>query len=502
MAGLVVEVAFAVALAVITFVVARRSFAAALVIALTALTFALSSVPWVKDLFLAARWGPLGALAAHGVLERWSSSWRPSVVEAFMVAVGVVAGASVLWSVEPQLTALRAISFAALLCVAFLLAGPRLARAGDPAAVDLVALLAPVVVGLSLMLWAVVPERAIMSNELRGFIENANGLGLLVALTYPFVLAAVERRSDSPWWPLAMMVVAASVIALSASRSGMLAIVVGVSAYELARRHWRRMAAELAVCAGVILGLALWAPVLWVPPEAKPATDQPAASDAAAGPMPTGRAEGGPAAVSRRQAATVSGYRPPPRTSLIGTGGSPGQSWFGAFTGARSEGWDAAVDIVSDRPLLGYGFGTGDRLFDRFRLTFLYYQGANPGNGYLQLLMEVGALGATVVLAPLVLATVAAVRLVVSGERDNTPCTVAVAALLLAGVAAATVESLFTAAGAPWAMLIWVSAAAVLHARYGARHLGRRTAGHAHKPPLGDHLAAGIGSSAVSSVRR
>jgi O-antigen ligase len=126
-------------------------------------------------------------------------------------------------------------------------------------------------------------------------------------------------------------------------------------------------------------------------------------------------------------------------------------------TGGRSEAWRATLRFVRSKPLLGYGFGTGDRIFGLYpsRVHFIWYEGSDPASAYLRLLLELGVLG-LVVLVPLLGAAVLGVRLLVSGRSlEGSSC----ALVLLAGLAVGLVESIFTTAGAPWAPLLWAAAA-------------------------------------------
>ena len=62
----------------------------------------------------------------------------------------------------------------------------------------------------------------------------------------------------------------------------------------------------------------------------------------------------------------------------------------------RIAAWEGALEQIGDRPILGYGFGTEQKVFiDRW----YYFQGGSAENSYLGLLMQLGAVGLALVLA-------------------------------------------------------------------------------------------------------
>ncbi|HUP32693.1 MAG TPA: transporter substrate-binding domain-containing protein [Gaiellaceae bacterium] len=433
-----VTIGAGIALTVGVLVLARRSLALAFAAVLVALLLASSSIGAVKEVFLDLRWAALAGLALSLL---WPLPRPRELTRLQLVVLGVVplAAASALWSIDPRLTLLRTVSFALLLW-ALVAAVSRPHRVTGDAGrfVVTLACVSALLWVASLVLWLVRPDTAIYVGDLRGILENQNGLGLFLGLTFAFVLAALELRRMDWRWLILVGLGYVGVIALSESRSGFVALLVGVAVYELSRRAYRRLAVELAACA-CAFALAVWAlPSLSTPSAADPA---PAGSVPSATPAPAPEAP--PPAVSRSSA-------------LLGAR-APDQSRVSSLLGARDEAWAATVDLIAERPLVGYGFGTGDRVFEvrPEQARFVYFQGANPNNGYLQALLELGLLGLVPIglLAVPVTATIAAAR-----RRRLPPARAAFFAVLVAGLVAGLFESLFTAAGAPWAALVWLSA--------------------------------------------
>jgi O-antigen ligase len=386
-------------------VTCRRSLALGFTLLIAALIAASSSVATVKEPFLTARWGALVGivLAVAWPLPTSVLKWPMAAACALASTVALISAA---WSIDRSLTLARAASFALLLWVVVAAARSRSVRGGNPSAfvIGLGALSGGVLLS-SLSLWLINPGIAVYVGDLRGILENPNALGLFLGLTFPFALASAELLAPHWLWFPSLGVVYAVVIAFANARTGMLALLVGILTYGVARHAWR----PLFIIAPLVLATAVTAVVI-------------------------------DPAISRAH---------------------PGQTEVGRILGARDEAWSATAELVRHRPVLGYGFGTADRVFSRkpTAAQFLYFQGGNPANAYLQLALETGILGVTFLL-PLGLA----VATTVAGRRERLarPAQAAFIAVVIAGLCASLFESLLTTAGAPWAPLIWLSATSVV----------------------------------------
>lgn len=436
MASTLLTVLAVAAVAVGCFVTGRRSPAAGFALVLVALIGASSSIGPVKELFLQVRWGALAGLATAFV---WPLPTRAEATRSVLLvlSIPVVAVASAAWSIEPRLTILRALSFGTLLWVALAAMGPRFRSRGEEGRfVTALALVSAGVAVVSIATWAIVPGTAVYVGDLRGILENQNGLGLFLGLTYPFVAAAFDLRSPKRLRLLAVGAAYVGVIGLSESRSGLAAMIAAIVAYELAQRSYRRMLLQVAfVLAGFVFA----------------ASAPPLSSQAARDPIaPPANTPGEPPPLEE-----------PERTTVFGGNTAPDQSRLSALLGARDEAWSASLDLIGERPVQGFGFGTGDRVFEKRPdvASFKYFQGANPNSGYLQAALELGLLG-VVILAPLLFAFAASVRL--ARRVPFPPARSAFLGALAGGLVAAVFESVFTAAGAPWAAIVWLSAAALL----------------------------------------
>jgi len=332
------------------------------------------------------RWVALLVLCALSLACAAAYGRRPSrvplgwILATALVAVGVVSAA---WSVAPRLTIERVFTLGVLFVTAVALA---LAAADTRVAAarvlrGVLAGIAAVAVG-SLLILAVSHQDAVLSAtagagwRFRGLGQNPNTVSMLLAVGLP--LAVWLGLAGRGWERLAgaaLVLLFAGEIAVSGSRG---AVVAGFGG---------------ALLTGVVLGPTVGGKVavaagLVVLAGACVATSrvQHPASVAASTPAPGGavtvRARGINADLGLRLEdelghPPLGGYRPPVARTLLGSSG-------------RAQAWVGAARQGVQRPLLGYGFGTEDRVFvDRFYA----FEGGFPENSYLGAFLQLGAAG-------------------------------------------------------------------------------------------------------------
>ena len=374
-----------------------------------------------------AFWGLLWGFVAAVALSHWSALGRRWLCASGLLTVAVAS--TMFWSVDPSYTSVEVVKFAAVLLVAACV-GALVQRSGTEAArlTTAFAVLAPGAVACSLLAALVAwGDESVDTAGASGFFNGPNVLGIFLALSLPFLLVHpfVRRRLVAT---LTCVAAVAFVSALSAGRTGLLALLVAVTVLALGARRPRLLILGIGVCAVSIAVALAWSPR--IPTLGSPIT--------------------GPNQVDQ----------------LLG-GSRPGnQSRLSALVGARDEGWAEAIRLLDERPLGGHGFGTGSTLFDRYgsheRFTYFvgaFAEGVNPHNSYLQMLLELGFLLSLIFFAPLLFAAAVAWRLVASGRADGPR--LAFCAALAAGIVAAGFESTLTQFGA-LTLLSWVSAAAVV----------------------------------------
>ena len=204
-----------------------------------------------------------------------------------------------------------------------------------------------------------------INNQLRGIFVNPSYLPLLLGLAYPLVAAQFDRGTERRYLALSLVtsLVFVTFIALCQSRAGLVAFLIGAVVYEVSRGGLvRGCAVPLVAVAVLTVVFQAWHPDL-----------------------------------------TPSHQLAEPRFSspgrLLGGHSAPGQSTFGMLVSGRNEAWSATIDLIEERPIFGYGFGTGDRLLDPSE--FRHFAGISPHNAYLLAVLELGLFGAILLLTPL-----------------------------------------------------------------------------------------------------
>jgi hypothetical protein len=360
-----------------------------------------SGYPQIKDAGLDERWVALGTVAAWPLVSQRRLQ-VPAGRLLLLALCGLIglAALSALWSIDRRLTVERVGSFVLLLWVALVVV-PSHARTASEATALARALAILVVVASALAIGIFVVDPSVgrqtgATHGIRGWFENSNELGIWAAALAPCLLAIRPRRLA-----LAGGLVVLGAIAGSASRGGLGAIL--LLAIASLPFGWRT---RVAIGAAIVLAATAVA--------LSPARD------------------------------VLRG------TALVKHAGSSA-SPLTRVTGGRNEAWDATFDQLANRPVGGFGFGTGDRVF---RLTgadqsFVWFDGNSPNSGYLQILLELGAAG----LALLCVVFAAGVRDAWrrAGDPSRQPF------LLMAGVMLliAVTESAVTSAGGPFSLLLW-----------------------------------------------
>jgi len=406
-----------------------------------------SSVHALTGLGGPARWAALLVLcglslacaAAHG--RRPSSMPLGWILAAALVAVGVVSAA---WSVAPRLTLERVLTLAILFvtAVALALAVPDPKVAAARLLRGVLAGIAAVAVG-SLLVLAVSHHDAVLSAtagagwRFRGLGENPNTVSMLLAVGLPLAvwLALAGRGWERPAGA-GLVLLFAGEIAVSGSRG---AVVAGFGGALLtALLLGPTLGAKLAVAAAllVLAGACV------------------ATSRLQHAPIPAAAAAPGGAVTVRKRGINadlilrledelghppLGGYRPPVPRTLLGSSG-------------RAQAWAGAAHQGARRPLLGYGFGTEDRVFvDRFYA----FEGGFPENSYLGTFLQLGAAGVALLVGLLLTLAWNAYRVLRRGKAGPAA---AAAGVLLVAILIGVSQSGITSVGNIAVASIWVCA--------------------------------------------
>jgi hypothetical protein len=424
-----------------------RAITASIVATIVAVALGSGSVAGLVHIGHGLRWVALLAFAFFSVASYVASGARRRI-DRFVAGASLAFIALVLlslgWSVLPKLTGERGASLAVVLvavAAAVLGGGPRrLERLADGVVIGAVAV---VVLGVPVLILAygdAVQSSLAAAPRYQGIGENPNTVSLLAALALPLAVRYLIQEATFRVRVLGLVAVAALVaqIAVSGSRGALAAGLAGSVVAALlpasgARTVLRRTATVGAVTAAALLltNVALPAPAT----VAVPAQGQPPAA-AGGGAAPGGRSGGG--------------------GRLEDELGSPDalQTGVRPFGSGRFQAWIGAVRQGEKVPLLGYGFGTEDRVFiDRY-YTF---QGARPENSFVGVFLQVGVVGLVLFLALLGRTATNVWRRGRRRWRDD-PLLTSAGAAFFAGVLLMGVQSYVYSAGNIAALSFWLCA--------------------------------------------
>lgn len=462
--------------------------------------FGSSSKAELVALGLPFRWLALLALAATAALA-FAAARPPFARPARATGVGVAllafASLSIAWSPAPQLSAQRVATVWAVLvavaCTAWLAARAR----GLLEAVLVALVAAGTVLALGgLVLIGADPAAAFQSASggvewrFRGLGQNPNTVPLLVSVVLPLAVHAVQRsRGRVRALAVAAVAVMCETIFISGSRGAILAsftgvaVLLAVSRRALRWRLRRLLVLLLVTVAGVFSGSLLQAVVqvgtgavqgttlkgLVAAAASDPTTTTNACAGTAPGPSAPAPSLAAPAP---SQAPAVSVVRPRGRQLLAGLVVLVPRSNTLLSGSGRTEAWGAAAGLVRDRPLAGHGFGSEATVFAPLACNFEVFQGGRVENSYLGAAVELGGVGALLLVA-LLAAVAAAARRALRTQRGRPHALVAaLAGTVAAGATSALFQSYLFSAGNIAMLAFWMSAAllvAVPAARRGAR---------------------------------
>jgi hypothetical protein len=401
------------------------------------------------------RWLFLFALAAYAswlALRRGQRDSSRLLVwtlasAAWLVALGF---ASTTWSVDPRLTFGRAASFAVLLvavgALAFavrrrpelrtylllgILAGAAAAALGGPIAY------------IFDHHYAVQPASTLYPTRFRGLGQNPNTVALLLGLTAPIALWAISRARG--WRQLvlawAVFLLLMGSITASGSRGPLAAALGGGLIFAVFGTGRRRERAGLAIA--ITLASVSAAGIMQVP--------QPIAAHPVLVPSPTGHG-------------FVQSVPPPPGTRLGGGGAGytgrlqdelyriePGKRSLIGSSG-RLKAWYTAIQQADARPVLGFGFGTENKVFEYRVYNF---QGSYVENSFIGFYLQLGIVGLLSVIVLLGSIAVAALAALRRGGAEGQ-----IAALIgtaVAGFVLMLVESYMYSVGNVATVAFWTS---------------------------------------------
>ncbi|WP_165449432.1 O-antigen ligase family protein [Krasilnikovia cinnamomea] len=127
----------------------------------------------------------------------------------------------------------------------------------------------------------------------------------------------------------------------------------------------------------------------------------------------------------------------------------------GGVLNGRTAAWAETAGLIQQRPVTGWGYSAGPRLFEQLRASGDLAFGRDVvHNSYLQWLLETGAIGIAAILALVVACLIAAWKCSAQGRTSG------LAWCLIAGLVMQFTESAMLGTGQAYPVVFWVAAAA------------------------------------------
>ena len=407
------------------------------------------------------RWVSLVTLALVGIVLSARDARRLSIgsalrrvfaATAWFAAIALISTA---WSVDPRLTFERAGSLALVFVAAGALALS--ARVRPLLSVRLLqgvlaGAVAAAAAGLVVLAFrhgaAVQPATTIDPARLRGLGQNPDTVAMLCALGFPialWMLLRTRRRAEAGVSVLALALLVGT-IAASGSRGGIIAAVGGGLVLSLANPAPVRR--RLLLASAVLVSLSGATAITRIP---QPLSNTPANYEAITGskttkpsatPAPGTEVGGSEKQYAGRLADELYRFAPARRSLLQSSG--------------RLEAWRGGIGQADARPILGYGFGTEERVFIS---RFYNFNGVYVENSFIGVYLQLGALGLASFVALLVTLALAALKAV---RRANVATAApALAALFASGVVLMLVQSYAYSVGNIVTVAFWVCSVGV-----------------------------------------
>jgi O-antigen ligase len=424
----------------------------------------------VKSAASSLRWVALAALCVAAIgLARRSPGRRPvASVErrTVQLAATLVAlcFASAAWSIDPRLTVERAGSVTVVLATAAAIGFSSARRPGFGRLIMLAILVAIGVLMLaSIAVYPIDPSASFQAGPVRfrGIEENPDTLPLLAAYGLPLIAwifltsgRALERRAVAVMFVLSFVLMGAT-----GSRGGVLA---GVAGLLVVLAVAGGIHARTAVAGAIVVA------VFAATPEITPlAARLPGTQHVAVVAVPAVVVTKRPPVTKNRSSITyitpvearAYAYDPLQMDSELGRPSLPGtlSSTRNLFSSSgRIGAWLGAIRQADERPLLGYGFGTEDRVFiDRV----FSFESRRPEDSWIGMYLQDGIVGVLALLALLGWAMVAGVRLLRTAPRLEQLRLAACAGVVAGGCVEMVVQSFVYSAGDIAMLSFWIGLA-------------------------------------------
>jgi O-antigen ligase len=362
----------------------------------------------IKVIALQARWGFIGVMLLHYFRNR-TEARGTDLVDRLFLAFIALCFLSVRYSIDKQITFLRSLLLLFMYWVVFREMFRFLSKKGGIAKFKaIVTWYVKLLFTLNVLMFLSRNPAGYVSERFRGIFENPNTVGLFGCIGLPVLFSAFVEGKGKPLMKRSIdftfLFIGATCLILSASRTGLVSALLGIFVYftiSPGKKNKYVIWASIAAFLFYQLGLNII-------PQLEPIL----------------RAD-----------------------SLSNLSG-------------RTEAWQTAFDLIKQRPLLGYGYGTEDMIFSFHGIEFLSHAGMVVHNSFIGIAMMTGYLGFIIFAGILVRITLYGYRLYQVRETlgEVRPIADLSISVLMAGLFSAFTESWLVAIGGIASMLFWTFA--------------------------------------------
>ncbi len=449
--------------------------AAILFLMLTSLRMTESTLGSVRDTLFYLRWLPLVVLGSAAlVIAVWNRSLPRSLnrVDAVILVFIGLALLSALYSIDPEISVLRGLSVLLMYGAVFWGVWVCADEFGAAAVMRIMVAAAGIVIGLHVVVALFDPIGSMpYLGRFRGWALNPGTPGGAAALLLPLALwHALGRPRWQHWMLVGAMIL---VLILSQTRSEIFAALVGSLYFLLRVRSHRKLFVIFSGVAVLVVSLA-WVEIgpRLLPQGTDILTDL--FPEKVASSMVTtveaGDVEGTGASIAGAGVGT--GDTESARASDVGDIETALDQWSEtkvrwydrenprndtAITLSNRIGkWTLGAQYFLERPLMGFGFGTEDQLFDLYgmRPVEYVYTGTYFHNSYLGLALQLGLMGAVLFYLPLGLLVSREIRFANRPPPDL--MRTALMAVVLTGMVSGLFSSDLYSMGNPKTVSFWI----------------------------------------------
>jgi O-antigen ligase len=325
-------------------------------------------------------------------------------IDKFLFIIIIAMFLSAFYSIDPALTIQRSATFLLLYISVFWVIYPSVdSEEKAEEIINLILYAASIPFFFSLIVLPASPSSAFLVGRFRGYFDNPNTIGSISAILCPLLIwKAFDKKSTFGKIFLAVMVLA---LFISGSRSGLLGAFFGSLFYIFyTKKEYRIPATFIGV---IIISLAL--------------------------------TFGG---VGEKLIDSTSSYL------RLGTESPKGEEALKDISSGRTENWNQMTLLLKKRPLLGYGFGTEDKLLNYYNITILS-TGKTAHNAFLGIAVQMGIPCFVLFFAPLI-------YILLIPINSKSKIEYCITGMIIGGLITGLFESWMYSVGSAFAFPFWV----------------------------------------------